>query len=110
MNRKQATRIRIEPWMNTTDFAQVIEDLGIEYSEGDCPQTGYRCLWVMNADERIFKMALGELRIETNLRLWLDDGEQEIRINEHNYKQYDSGLFYKTRSGKYNQNLEDGSI
>ena len=101
MNRHNAVRIRTEEWMNEIEFQDAINEFGIEFTKGVCPELGYPVIWLSKCDERIFQLAKGELNIETNLRLWFDDGTQEISITEKNYKEYDSNLFYDTRTGIY---------
>ena len=110
MNRTAALCIEIEEWMTEESFQEAMQTYHIEFTIGFEPKLKKRVIWLKEHDEHIFTMAQGPMSILYGLRLWIDDGEQEIRINEHNYKQYDSSLFYNDRMGKYDQTLEDDNI
>jgi hypothetical protein len=101
MTRTSAVRIKTEDWMTVEDFSSIMKDYGIEYTVGVCPQLGYPVIWIKDFKAELFLLAKGDMQIETNLRLWLDDGTQEILINENNYKDYDCSKFYEVRTGKY---------
>jgi hypothetical protein len=106
MNRQIAARIRKEKWMTLEGFGAIMDEYGIEYSEGNCPELGYEVIWVKDFKAELFSLAHGELNIETNLRLWYDTGTEEILINENNYRVYDSSLFYDIKTGKYDTDLD----
>jgi hypothetical protein len=78
MNRQQATRIKTEDWMTVENFGSIMQDYGIEYTVGACPELGYAVIWVKDFKAELFGLAKGELNIETNLRLWYDTGTEEI--------------------------------
>ena len=101
MNRLNALCIEIEPWMIQEDYQEAMNTYGIEFTIGFEPRMKKRVIWLNKHDEQIFTMAQGDMNILYGLKLWYDDGEREIRINEGNYKQYDSALFYKDRTGVY---------
>jgi len=107
MNRLIATRIKTESWMTEQEFGDIMDEYGIEFTVGKCPQLGYPVIWVKDFKAVLFSLAKGEMQIETNLRLWYDDGTQEILINENNYKEFDSSKFYSVRLGKYDTNLDE---
>lgn len=107
MNRKQALTIQLEQWMLSSELMELIEIYDIEATKSALERGETPVIWLREHDEYIFRIADGRpMTILANLRLWYDDGEKEIRINEHNYKEFDSNLFYKNRTNKYNKDDE----
>ena len=108
MQRYNALTIKLEPWMLKPEFLQYVDVLQIEATETAAQRGETPVIWVGNYDETIFQLAQGEMEILKNLRLWYDDVENqiEVRINEHNYKEYDSALYYKIRTGKYDVDVD----
>ena len=108
MNRLNALCIKREQWMDEDYYSDIVEKYNIEATKGIEPRLGLPVIWLEKHDETIFQLAQGEMEILKNLRLWYDDVENqiEVRINEHNYKEYDSALYYKIRTGKYDVDLD----
>ena len=101
MNRLNALCIVREDWMDEEFYSDVVDTYGIEATQGDSPELKRKVIWLSRHDEQIFYLAQGDMEILYGLRLWYDDGTQEIRINEINYKQYNPLEFYTDRIGKY---------
>jgi len=102
MNRKQALEIHLEEWMLGSELMQLVEIYNIEATKEALLRGERPVIWLETYDEYIFRIADGRpMNIIANLLLWIDDGEKEIRINEHNYMDYYSDFFYKDRKGTY---------
>jgi hypothetical protein len=109
MIRPNALTIRLEEWMLSAEFAQLIPIFEIETTESAASRGEVPRVWLNNYDESIFLVADGRpMDILDNLLLWFDDinNRCEVRINEDNYKDYDSKLFYSIKTNKYNKDDE----
>ena len=102
MNRLQALCIKYNPeWMSEQGFQSEISKYGIEWTVGIEPKWKFPVIWLSWHDEQIFYLAQGDMEILYGLHLWFDDGEQEVKITEKNYREYNPLEFYKDRTGKY---------
>ena len=101
MNRTNCIRIKLSASMLEAEFQEYIALYGIQWTEEAAKAGKVPCIWMSWHDEQIFNLTSEPLEIISGLRLWIDDGIREIRINEGNYKEYDSALFYKIRKGIY---------
>lgn len=107
MNRKTALKIKLEEWMLGSELMELVYIYNIEATKAALQRGEQPVIWLESYDEYIFRIADGrQMTILANLRLWYDDGEKEIRINEHNYTEYDSDYFYKTRTNKYDTDID----
>ena len=82
------------------EFQEYIERYGIEWTKEAAKHGKTPCVWLSWHNEEIFQLG-HELEVIKGLKLWYDDGEQEVRINEHNYKEYNVNGFYVDRTAKY---------
>lgn len=102
MVRQNAVTILYEIWMGEPEFLNLVPIYNIEATKEALLRGEKPVIWLNSYDEYIFKIADGRpMNIIKNLRLWFDDGESEIRINETNYKDFDSDYFYVTRKCIY---------
>jgi len=98
--------ILFSDWMEQEDFVNEALKYGAEAAiEKGCPQWNNQdVIWLDYYDAAIIDTMLSHdppAEILYNFRAWYDDGTQEVRITEKNYKQYDYKQFYYERSNKY---------
>ena len=107
MNRKQALKIQLEEWMLGSELMELIDVYKIEATKAALLRGEQPVIWMRDHDEYIFRIADGrDMTILANLRLWYDDGEREVRINENNYTEYDDSKFYSQRLGTYDIDID----
>ncbi len=107
MERTSALTIELKEWMLGSELMQLIDIYNIEATKEAILRGEKPKIWLENYDKYIFRIADGRpMNILANLRLWFDDGEKEVRINEHNYKDFDDSKFYSQKLGTYDTDID----
>ena len=103
MERYNILCIKQNPIWKEPQFQEIRDFYQTELTDGICPEIGLPCIWLNYHDENIFILLGDEIEIISGLSLWFDDVEnnEDIYITVENYNAYDSDLFYKIRTGKY---------
>ena len=71
-----------------------------EESVNNCIQLGMKVIWFESYDMALIS-SLANFNIIANLKLWYDNGSEEVMVNEDTYNNHNVTDLYLNRSGKY---------